>query len=234
MNVKRVLVIAAHPDDEVLGCAATMAKHVQNGDEVHVAILVEGITSRDKVRNREQHDKQLLELQQSANKANKILGVSTVIFGTFPDNRMDSVDLLDVVKVIEDLIEKFNPDVVYTHHHGDVNIDHQIVNRAVITACRPLPGVKCKTILFFEVASSTEWQISSSSSSFSPNWFVDVSETMQLKMKALQAYQSEMRTWPHARSLDAVAYLAKWRGATIGVQAAEAFSLGRHICGGSK
>jgi len=231
---KKILVVVAHPDDEVLGCGATMAKHVQNGDEVHVAILVEGITSRDKVRNREQYNKQLLELQQSARQANDILGVSTVTFGEFPDNRMDSLDLLDVIKVIEELIEKFNLDIVYTHHYGDVNIDHQIVNQAVITACRPLPGVKFKTILFFEVASSTEWQISNFNSSFNPNWFVDVSGMMQLKRKALEAYQSEMREWPHARSINAVEYLAKWRGATIGVEAAETFSLGRHICGGLK
>ncbi|WP_378950613.1 PIG-L deacetylase family protein [Pelosinus sp. sgz500959] len=232
MRAKKILVIAAHPDDEVLGCGATMAKHVQAGDKVDVVILGEGITSRDNIRNREQHSKLFLELQQSAKRANDILGVSTVTFGTFPDNRMDSLDLLDVVKTIEFFIEKFNPDIVYTHHHGDVNVDHQIVNRAVITACRPLPGVKFKTILFFEVASSTEWQVPSLNSSFNPNWFVDVSDTVQLKRKALQAYQSEMREWPHPRSINAVEYLAKWRGATIGVEAAEAFSLGRHICGG--
>lgn len=230
MIAKKVLVIAAHPDDEVLGCGATMAKHVQNGDEVNVAILVEGITSRDTVRDRDKKHKQLLELQQSSKMANAILGVSTVIFGEFPDNRMDSLNLLDVVKVVEELIEKVNPDVVYTHYHGDLNIDHQIVNRAVITACRPIPGQKKRTILFFEVNSSTEWQISSSV--FSPNWFVDVSKTLQLKKRALQAYKSEMRDWPHARSIESIEYLAKWRGATIGVEAAEAFSLGRHVIGG--
>lgn len=227
--MKQILVVAAHPDDEVIGCGAAIAKHVQSGDEVHVAILAEGITSRDKVRNREQNIQEMLDLQKSANMANAILGVSTVTFGTFPDNRMDSIDLLDVTKFVEELIEKINPDMVYTHYSRDVNIDHQIINHAVITACRPLPGTQNKTILFFEVASSTEWQINNTHSAFSPNWFVDVSDTIDLKIRALHTYKSEMRNWPHARSVQALEYLAKWRGATIGVEAAEAFILGRHI-----
>lgn len=229
---KIVLVVAAHPDDEILGCGATMAKHVRDGDKVHVALLVEGLTSREKTRNREQYNERLLKLQHCARKANEILGVATVRFGTFPDNRMDALDMLDVVKAIEELVEEFNPDIVYTHHHGDVNIDHQIVNRAVITACRPLPNTRSKTILFFEIASSTEWQIPSWNSKFDPNWFVNISDTLNLKSESLQAYQSEMREWPHPRSIEAIEHLAKWRGATIGVNAAEAFVLGRHICGG--
>lgn len=229
---KKVLVIAAHPDDEVLGCGATMAKHVQNGDEVNVMILAEGITSRDRVRLREENDHILVRLKEESMKANRILGVSSLSFGVFPDNRMDSVDLLDVVKVIEEKITEVNPDIVYTHFYGDVNIDHCIVHRATITACRPLPGVKNRTVLFFEIASSTEWQAAGEHLRFSPNWYVDVSETINLKLEALQVYEMEMRDWPHARSIESLKHLAHWRGANIGVQAAEAFILGRHIVGG--
>lgn len=223
----KILIIAAHPDDEVLGCGGTIAKHSKNGDEVNVIILAEGLTSRDDKRNRDKRIKELLLLKKSAKEANKILGVTTLKFFDFPDNRMDSVDLLDVVKVIENYIKQFKPSVIYTHHSGDVNIDHRIIHDAVVTACRPIPKHTVKQLLFFEVASSTEWQPNNSYPAFIPNWFVDISKTLDLKLKALDKYKSEMRDFPHARSLEAVEYLSKWRGASVGVGAAESFILGR-------
>lgn len=227
---QKVLVVAAHPDDEILGCGGTIAKHVKKGDKVHCIILAEGITSRDKIRNRELHQKELTELGVAAQKANQILGVHTLRLLDFPDNRMDSVDRLDIIKVVEDLINEFKPDIVYTHHIGDVNIDHRRIHEAVITACRPIPGNHfVKQILFFETASSTEWMTPGSAPAFSPNWYVDISETLELKLDALRAYECEMREWPHARSVEALKYLAHWRGANIGVHAAEAFILGRNI-----
>ncbi|MDV2583342.1 PIG-L deacetylase family protein [Alkalibacillus haloalkaliphilus] len=227
---RSILVIAAHPDDEVLGCGGTMAKHAQNGDRVYSAILAEGITSRDKSRSREKHTEQLSELGQAAHKANNVLGVQSLKLFDFPDNRMDSLDRLDIVKVVEDLIDQVKPDIVYTHHSGDVNIDHRRIHEAVITACRPIPGNHLvKQVLFFEVASSTEWMTPNSAPSFHPNWYVDISETLQLKLDSLNAYEYEMREWPHARSVKALEHLAKWRGANIGVEAAEAFILGRNI-----
>jgi N-acetylglucosamine malate deacetylase 1 len=227
---QNVLVIAAHPDDEILGCGGTIAKHVKKGDKVHCIILAEGITSRDKIRNRELHQRELTELGIAAQKANQILGVHTLRLLDFPDNRMDSVDRLDIIKVVEDLINEFKPDIVYTHHIGDVNIDHRRIHEAVITACRPIPGNHfVKQILFFETASSTEWMTPGSAPAFSPNWYVDISETLELKLDALRAYECEMREWPHARSVEALKYLAHWRGANIGVHAAEAFILGRNI-----
>lgn len=226
----KVLVIAAHPDDEVLGCGGTMAKHVQNGDEVHTVILAEGITSRDDTRNRDIHSKDLSNLAKAAEKANRILGVHSTRLFDFPDNRMDSINRLDVIKKVEKLLEEHKPDVVYTHHIGDVNIDHQIINQSVVTACRPFPGNhQIKNLLFFEVASSSEWNAANSLLAFVPNWYVDISDTLELKLKALEAYQTEMRNWPHARSIKALKYLAHWRGANIGVNAAEAFILGRKI-----
>lgn len=226
---KSILVIAAHPDDEVLGCGATMAKHTQSGDEVNVVILSEGLTSRDNQRNREKYSYELSELANSAQKANDILGVSSLTLHDFPDNRMDSIDLLDIIKVVEGFIKKYKPEVVYTHHAGDLNIDHRLVHEAVVTACRPVPFYPVKMLLFFEIPSSTDWQMPGLAPCFIPNWFVDVSDTLSLKLRALDIYKSEMRIWPHARSIPALEYLSRWRGASVGVEAAEAFILGRKL-----
>ena len=225
-----ILVFAAHPDDEVLGCGATIAKHVTQGDTVSVVILAEGVTGRDEIRNTEHRQSELCALHQSAKTANDILGVQHLTLHTFPDNRMDSLDRLDIVKTIETFIEKTKPSVVYTHHAGDVNIDHRRIHEAVVTACRPTPGHCVRQLLFFEVASSTEWQPPASGQpAFTPNWFVDVSATLEAKLRALSAYDSEMRPWPHARSLQALEHLSRWRGASVGCEAAEAFMLGRQI-----
>jgi LmbE family N-acetylglucosaminyl deacetylase len=224
-----ILIVAAHPDDEVLGCGGTIAKHVHNGDEVHVVTLAEGVTSRDKVRERESRAGELSQLAQAAQEAGRTLGVQSVELHDFPDNRMDSVDLLDVIKVVEMAIDRYKPDIVYTHHVGDINIDHRIVHQAVVTACRPLSGQCVKTLLFFEVPSSSEWQTPGSAPAFSPNYFVDISDCLNKKLQALEAYGSEMRPWPHPRSLAAVEHLARWRGATVGIEAAEGFVLGRKL-----
>lgn len=222
-----VLVIAAHPDDEVLGCGGAIARHSQHGDAVHVMILAEGVTSRDQQRDRGQRQTELSELAIAAHQANQILGAKSLSLHDFPDNRMDSCDLLDIVKVVEAAVDQYQPNIIYTHHSGDLNIDHRRIHEAVITAARPLPDSPVETLLFFEVPSSTEWHISSSAPVFTPNWFVDIAETLDCKLQALDAYASEMRPFPHARSQQAVEALARWRGATAGMQAAEAFLLGR-------
>ena len=217
--MKRVLVFAAHPDDEILGCGATMARHVRSGDEVHVVILAEGATSRDAQRNPGQRSSELSALARAAHAAKDILGVTSLSLLGFPDNRLDSVDLLDVIKVVEKHVDLIRPETIYTHHGGDLNVDHRRVHQAVLTACRPQPNQSVRDLLFFEVPSSTEWQ-STASPPFLPNWFVDVSQTMDLKIKALEAYRC---------SIEAVECLARWRGASVGRQAAEAFMVGRHL-----
>lgn len=228
--MKNVLVIAAHPDDEVLGCGGTMARHSKMGDNVYSVILAEGITSRDRQRKRDIHETDFGILHCAAQKANDILGVKQLKLLDFPDNRMDSLDRLDIVKVIEELINEMKPDIIYTHHIGDVNIDHRRTHEAVLTAVRPIPGQHyVKELLYFETASSTEWTTTGSAPAFTPNWYVNIEETVDLKIKALEAYECEMRKWPHARSIKALEYLAKWRGANIGKEAAEAFILGRKI-----
>jgi len=223
-----VAVIAAHPDDEILGCGGAMAAHIKRGDQVHVLIMSEGLTSRQAARDREKVQDELTQLAKAANTANKILGVTSLTLDQFPDNRMDSVDRLEIIKAVEIFIEKHKPTIIYTHHAGDINIDHQCVHTSVVTACRPIPGNHVvSTLLFFEIASSTEWQTPGSAPVFSPNWFVDITSTLKSKLQSLKAYNSEMREWPHTRSIIALEHLAKWRGACIGVDAAEAFMLGR-------
>lgn len=226
----KVLVIAAHPDDEVLGCGGTMARHADNGDEVHVVILVEGVTSRDQKRDRQNREKDLSKLGEAAHKANDILGTTSLTLHDFPDNRLDTVSLLDITKVVEDYIESIQPTIIYTQHGGDLNIDHRRVHEAVVTACRPKPtNHSVQTLLSFEVASSTEWQTPGTAPIFAPNWYVDIDNSLERKIKALEAYGDEIIEWPNARSIPAVTHLARWRGANIGVNAAEAYMLGRRM-----
>lgn len=224
-----VLVIAAHPDDEILGCGGAMASHASKGDDVHVVILAEGITSRASRHDRNSAQKELSELAVCAQRANEVLGVRSLKLHDFPDNRMDSVDLLDITKVIEGYIDRLKPSTVYTHHVGDVNVDHRRIHQSCVTACRPQPGHSVKRLLYFEVTSSTEWQTPDSAATFAPNWFINISSTLEKKLQGLSLYSGEMREWPHARSIKAVEHLAPWRGATIGYEAAEAFILGRNI-----
>ncbi len=224
-----ILVVAAHPDDEILGCGGTIAKHVAEGDTVHVVLLAEGITSRSTEAASQENQTELKALSEAAREANGILGVTSLTLHRFPDNRMDEIARLDVIKVVEQWMEEVKPQMVYTHHFSDVNIDHRRAHEAVITACRPVPGHPVQTLLFFEVASSTEWRPAGTVAPFQPNWFVEIDATLEQKKQALAAYTSEMRPWPHARSISALEHLARWRGASVGVEAAEAFMVGRHL-----
>ena len=219
-----VLVVAAHPDDEALGCAGTIAKYVNEGDKVFIAFMADGVGSRDsntgegvKVR------------RESALRSSKILGAEDPIFFEFPDNQMDTVPFLSLVKKIEEVVNSVEPFVVYTHHSGDLNIDHRLTHQAVMTACRPIPDHSVKKILSFEVLSSTEWASAGSDNAFVPNCFVDISSTIDQKIEALKAYQHEMREFPHSRSIDTVIALARYRGASSGRSAAEAFFVEREI-----
>ena len=224
-----VLVVAAHPDDEVLGCGGTIARHADAGDQVQVLIVAEGATSRQEQRDRIQAGDELSALAQAAQMAGSILGAAGVELLDLPDNRLDSLDRLDLIKRLEERIDRHQPQVVYVHHAGDVNVDHRRLHEAVVTACRPTPGQPVRRLLSFEVASSSEWQPPGSAPAFHPNWFVDISDQWQRKRDALVAYASEMRPWPHARSLEALEHLARWRGAQVGVEAAEAFCLLREL-----
>jgi LmbE family N-acetylglucosaminyl deacetylase len=220
-----ILILAAHPDDEALGCGGSVAKLASEGAAIHVAFLADGVFSR--AGDADEQFQELLIRRAAAQNACDILGVKSVSFGEFPDNRMDTVALLDISKALEELIAEHQPEMVFTHHAGDVNIDHRRIHEAAVVACRPQKGHPVKTLLCFEVPSSTEWQLPGSAPVFSPNWFVDISDTLELKLAALDAYAAELRAWPHPRSRQGVEHLAHWRGATVGAVAAEAFMLGR-------
>ncbi|AXE29230.1 GlcNAc-PI de-N-acetylase [Chromobacterium phragmitis] len=219
MTKRKVLVVAAHPDDEVLGCGGAMAAHADQGDEVHVLILAQGLNSRG-----EAGQEAFAALRGAADRANRLLGVSSLTLLDFPDNRLDGVDLLDLVKAVEAKVSSLLPEIVYTHFANDLNVDHRVTHHAAVTACRPLPGHCVRTILCFEVPSSTEW----SGSPFAPNWFIDIGGQLERKQAALAAYAGEMRAFPHPRSIEGAGHLAAWRGASAGFAAAEAFVLFRH------
>ncbi len=219
--MKNVLVVAAHPDDEVLGCGGTIARHIENGDKVSVVFMSDGVNSRANVKDNEEDER-----RECAKKASEILGAQPPRFLNFPDNRMDSVALLDIVQSLEAVIEEIYPEVIYTHHIGDLNIDHQVTSQAVMTACRPLPNSCIREIYSFEVLSSTEWS-NSYDSTFRPNYFVDIESVKQKKLSALQAYQKEMRGYPHSRSIESVQALMSIRGSSVGLLAAEGFVLNR-------
>jgi N-acetylglucosamine malate deacetylase 1 len=227
--VNRVLVIAAHPDDEVLGCGGTIAKHIMKSDSVHILILSHGVDSRNLGEPNDRQKKEKVALQQQTNSACGILGATSVAVANFPDNQCDTVPLLHIVKRVEAEILRVTPEIVYTHHSGDLNVDHQIAFQATVTACRPLPDNRIKSVFSYEVPSSTDWAPSIKSHLFAPNYFVDISSTLSKKLQALKAYTSELRDFPHSRSLEAVESLAKWRGANCGVRAAEAFVTIRRI-----
>jgi N-acetylglucosamine malate deacetylase 1 len=222
---RRVAVIVAHPDDEVLGCGGTIRRHAIAGDEVSVVILADGETSRTP----DAGAATIAKRETAAGAAAEVLGVRRLTLHRLSDNRLDTAPLLDVIQLIERDIGEIVPDIVYTHHAGDLNVDHRRVHEAVLTACRPQRGHPVKTLLFFEIPSSTEWQAPGARAPFLPNWFVDIDDTLESKMAALRAYHGEMRPWPHPRSYEGVTHLARWRGATVGCGAAEAFVLGREI-----
>jgi LmbE family N-acetylglucosaminyl deacetylase len=224
----KALIVAAHPDDEVLGCGATVARLVREGHQVNIAILAEGITSRSLTREGADGS-QLETLRGHAHKAAKILGADEVSLYGLPDNRLDTVPLLDVVKIVEQIVQRVAPARIYTHHPGDLNIDHAVVSRAVMIATRPMQDCPVKEIYQFEVPSSTEWAFQQFEPSFRPNVFMNVSETLELKAGAMACYESETRAFPHPRSAEALRAIAKRWGTVVGCDAAEAFQLVRAV-----
>jgi len=219
----QVLVVAAHADDEALGCGGTIARHVAQGDVVHVVFMADGVGSRRGDLAAERHAR-----DDARDRALVALGVASSVSFGLADNQMDALPLLDVVQPLERVIASIDPQVVYTHHAGDLNIDHRITHQAVMTACRPIPGRALREILAFEVASSTEWS-PAGLPPFMPDVFIDITATWAAKLAALEAYAGELRPAPHARSLAAIEALATWRGHGVGLVKAEAFKLQRRI-----
>lgn len=226
MKNKTILVVAAHPDDEILGCGGTIKRLVDEGCIAYTLILGEGITSRDEKRDRDERIVEIEELKKQVNEANRIIGVKEVFLHDFPDNRFDTVALLDIVKVIEKVKNELQPDIIFTHYENDLNIDHQITYKAVLTATRPMKEECVKELYSFEVLSSTEWNYPLS---FSPDVFFDISDHIEYKKKAMQIYKSELNDYPHPRSLEGMDISAKSWGLKVGHKYAEAFKLGRML-----
>jgi len=226
MSNKKILVIASHPDDEILGCGGTMHRMISEGADGYTLILGEGITSRDEKRDRELRSEQLGALQTAVRNANDLLGIKQVYTKDYPDNRFDSIPLLDIIKTIEEIKAIVSPDIVFTQYENDLNIDHQITYRAVLTAMRPMPDEKAKEIYAFETLSSTEWKYPLS---FSPDLYFDISASLEIKKKAMAQYTSEIRDFPHPRSLEAIELNAKYWGMRVGLSYAEAFKTVRVI-----
>jgi LmbE family N-acetylglucosaminyl deacetylase len=219
-----VLVVAAHPDDEVLGCGATAAQLCAGGHNVEIAILGEGVTAR--YADRKKADPaELRALKDASRRAARALGVRNVVHHDLPDNRFDSLALLDIVKIVESEIARVRPEIVFTHHGGDLNIDHALTFRAVLTATRPTPGSFVRALYAFEVASSSEWSFGRLGTAFRPNVFVDVGATVEAKVEALGCYDTETRVFPHPRSPEAVRASASRWGTVSGRTAAEPFEL---------
>jgi LmbE family N-acetylglucosaminyl deacetylase len=226
VDTQRVLVIAAHPDDEVLGCGATLAKYAERHHDVFSLILGEGMARGS---NKIIQDLGIRELRKESERANRILGVRKVYRYSFPDNRFDSVPLLEIVKAIESVKSEVGPTIVFTHHAHDVNIDHQIAFKASLAAFRPLPGETVREFYCFQTVSSTEWQASNCGLVFLPTHYEDVAATMDKKVRAVKAYASELRNYPHPRSTEGVLAQAVQMGLRVGLEKAEAFELIRKI-----
>lgn len=221
--MKTILVVAAHSDDEALGCGGTIARHVAEGETVHTVFLADGVSSRQGADTHEL-ERRLAATEQ----ARQVLGISTTTFLGLPDNRLDSLSLIEVIQPLEKVIRQINPQVIYTHHYGDLNVDHRIAHQAVMTACRATPESSVKEIYAFEVMSSTEWS-SVGLAPFLPNLFIDISAYMAIKLQALEAYALEMRPAPHSRSSEHLNILARHRGCCVGVDTAEAFMVMRIV-----
>lgn len=219
----RILVVCAHSDDEALGCSGSISKWSEIADEVAIIFLTNGVSSRLDAR-KEAHAIRYEEQIQSL----ALIGVTQFRNFDFPDNGLDGIPLLELAQNIEKEISNFKPTVILTHSLADLNVDHRKCCEAVLVATRPQAHSKIRLVASFEVLSSTEW-FYTNGNSFQPNLYVDITETMELKLQACRCYASEMREPPNARSIQNVRHLAALRGATVGVSYAESFEVMRLI-----
>ncbi len=215
-----VLVVAAHPDDELLGAGGTIARHAAKGDKVKLAVMCEGVS----LRYQPDWDAQV---RKQANDAANILGAHELVLGDLPDQRLDTIPLQQLAARVEQLIADWKPEIIYTHFAGDINRDHQVLAEAVLVAARPYSAPSVKEVLMFETPSSTEWSSPSLTPSFHANVYVDIAEFLETKIRAFTCYTAEIRQYPHPRSPEALGDRARYWGSLVNQKAAEAFMLVR-------
>lgn len=225
--MEKILVIAAHPDDEILGCGGTIRRFINEGRECFALILSDGTTSRYEKLTRKVEEDIKTRLEDSI-AASKIIGYKETFFCNLKDNSFDNEDLLSIVKIIEKYIALIKPSIIFTHHYGDLNIDHQIVFRAVLTSTRPMSQCPVKELYCFETLSSSEWSFIDRDK-FTPNYFVNIENTIADKLSAIKCYKSELREYPHPRSVTGLEASARKWGTVVGCNFAEAFELIRKI-----
>lgn len=218
----RILIIAPHPDDEVLGCGGTIVKHVRGRAEVYLCIVTKAYAP-------EWTELEIRKKRKEVLRANEILGITKTYFLDLPTVKLDTIPQKELNKAISQVVDDVQPELLYIPHRGDVNRDHYLVFDSAIVAARPKPDLAVKKVLSYETLSETEWAAPLVSDAFVPNVYVDISETLETKLEAMAAYKTELKEFPHPRSLEAISALAKIRGASIGVKAAEAFVLIREI-----
>ncbi len=227
---KKIMVVVAHPDDEILGVGGTINLLVKLGAKIKVVILGEGITSRSNKRDIASDKRKLLKHKKNILDAKKQLGYNELSTYNLPDNRFDTIPLLDIIKIVENEKFLFKPEIVFTHHMGDLNIDHQKTFDAVLTSIRPIEEEIVKTLICFETLSSTEWNSAADPRKFSPNFFIGLTENeLTKKIAAMNSYIYEKRDFPHPRSETSIRNRAQMFGITIGKKYAEAFQIIRII-----
>tara|TARA_X000000950_G_scaffold142400_1_gene176551 strand:+ start:48 stop:722 length:675 start_codon:yes stop_codon:yes gene_type:complete len=222
--MKKILCIVAHPDDEVLGIGGTLIKHVAYGDSVDIIILSEGETSKSvKI---ERNSRRL----SNAKSCSDIIGSNLYKIFNFPDQQLDKISQLKIVKKLENCLEKLKPDIIYTHHPADINSDHQITAHTTLVAARPIsyhkvmPEIRC-----FETPSSTEQAPNVEPYVFKPNFYVCIEKVWKKKIEAINAYSKEIKKYPHPRSIKSIESLAIKRGSEVNLKKAEAFYIIRKV-----
>jgi LmbE family N-acetylglucosaminyl deacetylase len=222
MDRTRVVVIAAHPDDELLGAGGTLARHVRDGDEVHAIIVADGAGSR-------YPDELVSTLEKQARRAAEVIGFTSLQFLSLPDQRLDTIPLIELTQRLEGVLDEIEPGTVYTHFPEDVNADHRLVARCAWTACRPYARPQLRKFAVFETPSSTEWAWPMPGTEFRPNLFVDVTDTLAVKIAAMECYETELRDYPHPRSSRALRERAAYWGSDVGRLAAEPLLVLREV-----
>jgi len=225
--MKKIMLVAAHPDDELLGSAGTLLLFKKKGYKIKIIFLSDGESSREV--GKKKLYKLINKRKKQAIKISKLCKFEEPMFAEFPDNRLDTVPILKIIKFIENEIRKFKPKILITHNENDLNIDHKLAFKAVITATRPSTKTFIQSIYCFETPSSTENNFSRLKVNFNPNLYFDISKFLNKKIKLLKIYKDEIKKYPHSRSLEGIKVLAKYRGTQIGVKYAEAFYLLRKL-----